>query len=277
MAAVLAAGLNHAEAASSPRSISVAWDASPDADVTDYVVRYGVRSKVYSKSFRTGGRTTATLGGFQEGIGYYITVAAVNRFGLESDPSEEMQYADPCAARVLKLALVSGEGPAHSARVSFGASAGRKYRLESSVDLETWTPDWVTPVASGKSVLEFTDTRPAAGRWRFYRAVMAGPFVEAPNPLALAVVSQPVPGIKVGFTTEAGRSYELQASDNGQVWTIAWGTMAAQGGWVEHLDHNAPPSRRYRLLAAVDAVVQGASCMDSTDVAPVISDLPPAA
>jgi hypothetical protein len=234
-----------------------------------------VRSKVYSKSFRTGGATTATLGGFQEGIGYYITVAAVNRFGLESDPSEEMQYADPCAARVLKLALAPVVGSAHGARVSFGVSAGRKYQLESSVDLETWTPDWVTPVASGKSVLEFTDARLPTGRWRFYRAFMAGPFVQSPNPLTFAAVSQPLPGIKVGFTTEAGRSYELQASDNGQVWTAVWGTMAAQGGWFEHLDQNAPPSRRYRLLTAADAGVQGAPCTNSTDFAPVISDPPP--
>ena len=66
----------------------MAWDASPDTNVTDYIVRYGFRSRVYSKSFHTGGRTTATLAGLRDGLGYYITVTAVNAFGLESEPSE---------------------------------------------------------------------------------------------------------------------------------------------------------------------------------------------
>src|SRR5882672_11291449 len=69
------------QAAHAQRSVSVAWDASPDTNVTDYIVRYGFRSRVYSKSLQTGGKTTATLSGLRDGLGYFITVAAVNAFG----------------------------------------------------------------------------------------------------------------------------------------------------------------------------------------------------
>lgn len=277
VAALLAAGACFAPSAhGAQRTASVAWDASPDASVTDYVVRYGVRSKVYSKSLRTGGRTTATLGGLRDGLGYFITVAAVSRFGMESDPTEEIQYADPCAARTVSLSVAAVKGSTNRAKLSLAAVAGRKYQVESSVDLQTWTPDWTTPVNVASSALEFTDSRAATGQWRFYRAVMVGPFFQSPNLLAPIPVMQPVPGIKVGFNTEAGRAYELQASDNGREWTAAWSTMnAVQTGWVEHLDSAALPSRRYRLLVAARDAVQGAPCTDTAEFAPVISDPPP--
>jgi len=273
MVATFAAGFSLAEAATSSRSVSVAWDASPDASVTDYVVRYGVRSKLYSKSLRTGGRTTATIGGLRDGLGYFITVSAVSRFGLESDPSEEIQYADPCAARVVNLAVAAVRGSTNGARVSLPVAAGRKYEVESSVDLQTWTSDWVTPVIAAKSVMEFMDARPASGQHRFYRAAMIGPFIESQTPFTLVPVIQPVPGIRIGFNTEAGRAYELQASDNGQVWTAIWSVMkAGQSGWFEHLDSYAPSARRYRLLTPASDATPGAPCTDGAGFAPVISD-----
>lgn len=277
VAALLTAGVWFAPSAhGAQRTASVAWDASPDASVIDYVVRYGVRSKVYSKSIHTGGRTTATIPGLRDGLGYFITVAAVSRFGVESDPTEEIQYADPCAARAVSLSVAAVKGSTNGARVSLATVAGRKYQVESSVDLQTWTPDWVTPVTTATSLLEFMDPRASADRWRFYRVVMAGPFFQSPNPLTLASVTQPAPGIKVGFNTEAGRAYELQASDNGRAWTTAWSTMnVVQTGWVEHLDNNALPSRRYRLLVAARDTAQGAPCTDAAEFAPVISDPPP--
>lgn len=215
----------------------------------------------------------ATLGGLRDGLGYFITVTAVNAIGLESEPSEEIQYADPCAERVVNLTLTAAKGPTNGARVSFPVVAGRKYQVESSVDLQTWAPDWVTPVTATKSILEYTDPRPETNPWRFYRAVMIGPFVESSNPLTLTTVTQPVRGINVGFNVEAGRTYELQASDNGGVWATAWSTMnAIQAGWFEYFDGNAPSSRRYRLLAAARDAAQGAPCTDTDDFAPVISD-----
>src|SRR5882672_3886040 len=263
------------QAAYAQRSVSVAWDASPDTNVTDYIVRYGFRSRVYSKSLQTGGKTTATLSGLRDGLGYFITVAAVNAFGLESEPSEEIQYADPCAARVVNLTVTAAKGPTNGAKVSFPSVAGRVYQVESSVDLQTWEPDWVTPVTTAKSILDYTDPRPETNRWRFYRAVMIGPFAESPNSLTLTTVTQPVPGINVGFNVEAGRSYGLQASDNGTVWTTAWSTMnEAQAGWSEYFDDAAPPSRRYRLMTTVGDTAQGAPCTDPDDFAPVIDDPP---
>src|SRR5882672_8184082 len=119
-------------AARAQRSVSLAWDASQDTNVTDYVVRYGFRSRVYSKSFHTGGGTTAAIGGLRDGLGYFITVTAINALGLESDPSEEIQYADPCAARLVNLTVTASKNPTNGAKVSFPAVADRKYQVESS-------------------------------------------------------------------------------------------------------------------------------------------------
>ena len=99
----------------------MAWDASPDTNVTDYVVRYGFRSRVYSKSLHTGGETMATLSGLRDGLGYFITVTAVNAFGLESEPSEEIQYADPCAAGMVNLTVTAAKGPTSGAKVLPGS------------------------------------------------------------------------------------------------------------------------------------------------------------
>lgn len=273
---MLLAGPWPAATAASPPGVAVAWDASPDTNVTDYVVRYGVRSGVYSKTFRTGGRTSATLAGLRDGLSYFITVAAINRFGLESEPSEEIQYAGPCSGQALRLGVTDLKGASNIRKISFSAVAGRKYQVESSTNLQTWTPAWVTPVTDSRSLLEFSELAAAQGPWRFYRVAMSGPFFESPNALALSPVAQPVAGIRVGFNTEAGRAYELQSSDNGRSWSATWSTMnAVQDGWVEHLDRGAPAARRYRLLVSAGDAVRGAPCSDAAEWAPIISDPPP--
>ena len=50
----------------------MAWDASSDTSVTDYIVHYGVRSRVYSRAASSSGQTSLSIDGLQDGVTYYF-------------------------------------------------------------------------------------------------------------------------------------------------------------------------------------------------------------
>lgn len=73
------------------RQVSMAWDASSDTNVTDYIVHYGVRSRTYSREASSSGQTSLSINGLQDGVTYYFAVTAVASSGQESDLSEELR------------------------------------------------------------------------------------------------------------------------------------------------------------------------------------------
>ena len=56
--------------------ISLAWNASPDVNVTGYVVYYGTAAGSYSASIDVGNQTTAVVTGLTTGVTYYFVVRA---------------------------------------------------------------------------------------------------------------------------------------------------------------------------------------------------------
>src|SRR4051812_27321268 len=85
-------------------SVSVAWDASPEPDITSYVVLYGRTPGTYTQRITVpSSTTTARLDGLAEGERYYIAVAAVNAEGLQSDPSNEVNELIPYSASTSTL------------------------------------------------------------------------------------------------------------------------------------------------------------------------------
>jgi len=81
-------------------NVTLAWDPSQDSVVVGYTVRYGTNSGSYSDFVVVGLSTTATLTGLSEGISYFFAVSAFTFSGLESDPSEEIQYTVPAGGPV---------------------------------------------------------------------------------------------------------------------------------------------------------------------------------
>src|SRR5688572_17564711 len=94
IAALLASG------SSQGANVTLAWDPSQDSVVIGYTVRYGTNSGRYSDFVVVGLSTTATLTGLSEGVSYFFAVSAFTLSGLESDPSEEIQYTVPAGGPV---------------------------------------------------------------------------------------------------------------------------------------------------------------------------------
>jgi len=76
-------------------SVTLAWDASPDASVTGYRIYYGVASKNYTNSVTIGNVTNVTLVALRPGVTYWFAATAVDGSGLESDFSNEISYHMP--------------------------------------------------------------------------------------------------------------------------------------------------------------------------------------
>jgi hypothetical protein len=77
------------------QSVTLAWDANPEPDVSGYFVYYGTASRNYPYSTNVGNVTTATVYGLPEGVTWYFAVTAMNTTGLESDFSNEVTNQIP--------------------------------------------------------------------------------------------------------------------------------------------------------------------------------------
>lgn len=78
-------------------SVTLAWDASPDATVTGYRVYYGGASGNYTNSAAVGNVTTATFANLVDGGTYYFAAVAYDSTGTESPFSNEATYTVPIA------------------------------------------------------------------------------------------------------------------------------------------------------------------------------------
>jgi hypothetical protein len=76
-------------------SVTISWNANPEADVVGYVVLYGTQPGVYAFSQPVGKVTTATLTNLKDGQTYYITIRAINADGLNGPMSAEVSAVVP--------------------------------------------------------------------------------------------------------------------------------------------------------------------------------------
>ncbi|MFO1475835.1 MAG: fibronectin type III domain-containing protein [Verrucomicrobiota bacterium] len=126
-------------ACANPTSVALAWDPSACPNLAGYNLYWGPSSGIYTNSTSTGTNSQYTLTGLNPGSKYYLTVTAVNVFGLESVPSSELAYAAP----QLKL-MVAPDGSGDPNRLRIAADVMDRWTLETSTDLQRWSA-----VASG--------------------------------------------------------------------------------------------------------------------------------
>ena len=150
-------------AALAGQSVSLAWDSSPDTNVTGYVVYSGNASGTYSSRVDVGTNTSTTVASLAEGSTYYFVVTAYNADGIESGPSNEVDFIVPGLIR-----LVQGGGTNAPVRVNFPVAPGRNYGLQATTDLFSWVTIWQTNCASNCWV-EFKDPEAKSRPMRFYR------------------------------------------------------------------------------------------------------------
>ena len=75
--------------------VTVAWDVSSDPDVAGYKVYVGTASRNYNVFYDVGKVFRCTIPDLQEGTTFYFAATARDRYGHESDFSEELVYQVP--------------------------------------------------------------------------------------------------------------------------------------------------------------------------------------
>ena len=83
-------GLAVAANAQGYNSVTLAWDANAEPDISGYIVYSGTGSRNYERSANVGNNTQYTINGLQEQQTYYFAVRAVNQDGLQSGFSGEV-------------------------------------------------------------------------------------------------------------------------------------------------------------------------------------------
>lgn len=79
-------------------TVTIAWDASPDAAVTAYTVMVGEKPGEYSRTIDAGGTTTFAVDKLVEGRTYYFIVKGRTIEGDETDPTNEVTLTVPLSA-----------------------------------------------------------------------------------------------------------------------------------------------------------------------------------
>lgn len=145
-------------------SVTLTWDASPDASVIGYNIYYGGSSGVYTNEINVGNVTSATIYGLVAGVTYYFTATAYYGDGTESVFSNEISRTVPAPITTLQIRRAA-DGQ-FTLRVN--GLAGHTYQIQATADLVTWTVIGTVTVATSGS-LEFTDPDAASYPTRFYR------------------------------------------------------------------------------------------------------------
>lgn len=74
-------------------SVNVTWDPPSDASVTGYIVRYGPSSTNKVQTINVGNTNLARITGIPDNIQVYMDVVSYNGIGLQSLPSNEINFS----------------------------------------------------------------------------------------------------------------------------------------------------------------------------------------
>ncbi len=122
------------------QSVTLSWNPSPSAAVTGYKIYYGTVSGSYTNVVSVGTVTNATVSGLKEGVTYYFAATTYSSsLNLESAPSSETSYTVPTEA-TLAIQVTRDNGVATAVSVSATGAVPNQWALESSTDLQNWTP-----------------------------------------------------------------------------------------------------------------------------------------
>jgi hypothetical protein len=159
------AGLAIGPTAGQAQVYGVAWDTSPDTNVTGYVVYYGTNSGSYDFRVDVGTNTMTIPPNLSPWVTYYFVVTAYNSAAVESAPSDEISFTMPAT-----LQLNSGINPGDPMTLTFPAASGHWYEILASTDLITWTTICQTESQDSPGIFSFQDVDGAgAYQQRFYR------------------------------------------------------------------------------------------------------------
>ncbi|MEO5822775.1 MAG: IPT/TIG domain-containing protein, partial [Vicinamibacteraceae bacterium] len=96
--------------AASAQSVTLAWDANSESNISGYHVQYGTVAGNPSTTVDVGNVTQRQFAGLQFGVTYYFRVTAIDSSNVESPPSAEVSYTPvaPGGPTLTSIAPTSG-------------------------------------------------------------------------------------------------------------------------------------------------------------------------
>lgn len=91
--------------AASAGSVTLGWNANPEANIQRYELQYGISSGIRPNTVDAGTNLSASVGGLNPGTTYYFAVIARNSLGQPSQPSAEIAYTVPGTLNTAPVAL----------------------------------------------------------------------------------------------------------------------------------------------------------------------------
>jgi hypothetical protein len=143
----------------------LAWDASATTNVAGYAVYYGEDGTNFEHRVDVGANTACVVEGLIGGQTNYFAVTAYNAQGVESPTSNVILYIVPGV-----LSMGHKAGPRSAAVLRFPVAPGHTYKVQASVNLETWSTLWQIS-ATNNAWTQYQDAEGANLRMRFYRLV----------------------------------------------------------------------------------------------------------
>ena len=84
-------------------SVTLAWDPNIEPDVAGYRLYYGTSSNMFGIVVNCGNVTNYTVADLQNGLTYSFYVTCYNTSGLESEPSNVVDYSVPTTNGILRI------------------------------------------------------------------------------------------------------------------------------------------------------------------------------
>lgn len=160
---VLAAILN----AQSAQQVELMWIPSSDESVTGYFVYCTDATTHGSSRFDAGNTNACLVVNLLEGRTYQFYVTAYNESGLESEPSNAIEFSVPLPP--IAPTITAGAGGKPVMRLHAPGSEGIRIALESSTDFKVWTT--IVPAAGIGQSIDFTVAISETVEKRFFRSV----------------------------------------------------------------------------------------------------------
>jgi hypothetical protein len=218
-------------------SVTLAWNPSPDSNVTGYRLYYGTASHNYTNTVPADLSATATVAGLAEGATYVFAVTAINNLGMESDYSNEISYTVPSTGPRLEVRI----DPNQQVILRITGQPGHTYEIQATQNFTNWNAISVVTLDAGGS-LDFIDVAAAGQPSRSYRLRE----ILLPRLQLLRSASSPV---VLRITGQAGHTYEVQATQDLINWNVIGNVTLGAGATYDFSDAKATgqPSRFYRL------------------------------
>jgi hypothetical protein len=148
--------------AGAAQSLTLAWDACTNANISGYNLYYGTASHSYTNKITVGNVTSGTVAGLAKGVTYYFAATAINTSGMESSLSSEISYMIPNPA-ILSLKAVKTNGTTTIVVTGSGGIPTR-WALLGTADFNSWSA-----VARGTNAAVNVSIPAASASLKFFR------------------------------------------------------------------------------------------------------------